>query len=74
VFRALILDEPLQVLLRAAADGVELGSQRADSRQDGAQLRHLLTTEQSAEVTQEDEHRGPVGPQIADAALAALWV
>lgn len=58
-----LLDEGTSEYEIAQADGSQIRSALFELRLMGAQLRDVLTAEDSAVVTQEDDHRGPVRPE-----------
>lgn len=65
------LDGPLfskvaSLLAATAADGHQARPSGANLGLDAAQLRDLLTAEQSAEMTQEDKHQGPLTPKLSE--------
>jgi hypothetical protein len=70
----LLLLEGFGMLRTAIADNYKFSAKETDCVHDVAQLRDLLTAEQSAKVPDEDENNRLILPQMTQFYRTALWV
>ena len=69
---ALVVDERLGVAGVAGADGDDVAAAAVHRGVLVAQLRGVLTAQQSAEVPEEHHDHGPLGPEVAQPVAAAV--
>src|SRR5205823_11025253 len=68
----LVGDKGFGVVLVAGSDGDDLGTGPGDLVIGASQLRGVLSTEQSAEVTEKDQDHRTVSPKLAQAVRAPI--